>query len=162
MPMLTKVKITDQGVVDHMLRVLDESYLIYTAKPESRGTDGQGGCYYETKDGKHCSVGRCMLPSKVGPRLSGNVEDLTDESSDRCDIMSLDPLLKRRYKGLPLLFWSVLQEWHDNDRLWYPKAIHSAIGEGGTEWGDVDFDGVRKEYLRIRENVITGNLWYRG
>jgi len=143
--------------IDHMLKVLDESYLIYTADPTLRGTDGNGGCYYETKDGKKCSVGRCMLPSVVGRHLGGNVEDLVDEREDMLEVKSLDPMLQKKYRGLPLKFWYELQGWHDNDTVWYPESKYP-VGAEGVVWGRVGFKGVYRTYIELRDKIVAGEF----
>ena len=141
--------------IDHMLSVLDESYLVYTADPTLRGTDGNGGCFYKTKDDKYCSVGRCMLPDMATIYLQGNVEDLTDERKDTLEIESLDPMLQEKYRGLPLKFWNDMQGWHDNDTVWYPESKYPKSAPG-VIWGPVGYKGVHNSYLALREDIVNG------
>jgi hypothetical protein len=149
------LNLTKNEMVDRMIEVLTESYLLYAGNPDARGTDGQGGCYYkEPKTGKMCSIGRCMLPSQVGPHLSGTIEELIDERLDEgVDTAwgDLDGLLRKRYRGLPLTFWQALQEWHDDDHMWFPNASHQI---DKVVWGTPDLVAVHKAMGLIYDNVV--------
>jgi hypothetical protein len=77
-------------------------------------------CEYITSDNKMCAVGRC-LTKKGLERVMKNCS--VYNVSDIDEVFGLDKLLKKKYHGHPVMFWSKLQRLHDNNTIWDENGI---------------------------------------
>lgn len=112
-----------------MLRVLAETVQYYGENPERRGVDLDGGCRYhiDGRDGepaRMCAVGRCLTdPAKIALKFPFSISMVADELG-----WESDQIFRPEYRGLPLDFWSELQNWHDNCSNW-DKGGLTPVGE---------------------------------
>lgn len=105
-----------------MLEVLDETIAAYTS--ETRAINGNGDCYYYTREGRMCAIGRCLEDPKQFEGVMCAVSNIEDYSKG---IDFLD-LFKPEYRGLPVSFWQELQDLHDVEGNWNKEGL-SAAGE---------------------------------
>lgn len=149
--MTTELTIIEQQ--ERMLKVLSETVQYYCEDPSRRGVTADGAClYYDGETDNCCAVGRCLLdPTKAEGDL-GAVEDLFDNDYEGQGI------LKEEYRGLPLKFWSQLQNWHDNNDLWNDNE---GIPAGEPGYNRTDCCGMDHalaiEAQEIRDNINDGH-----
>jgi len=111
-----------------MIQILDEIVKYYSKDASRRAENIGGGCVYNTTDGRHCAVGRC-LSSKFksqGDNLLGNVGTYVHELASENKMGSLDEMLWPRYRGHSDKFWGELQTLHDDvdgQDYWANKTI---------------------------------------
>jgi hypothetical protein len=79
-------------------------------------------CMYNSGDGRHCAVGRCMTEEfKIEVlELNKNTTDVNGISEGR---KSLDEVLQKKYHGHNHGFWTNLQHLHDLELNWDSKGI---------------------------------------
>lgn len=97
--------------------IVDETVEHYSKDPRRRASN-DGDCFYLLGK-KKCAVGRCMTP-KARTKYAEFVGGATDLHFDAGGI---DNVLPPRYRGHPLLFWSLLQQLHDTDSYWSESGI---------------------------------------
>jgi hypothetical protein len=100
------------------LQIVDETVKYY-AKDRTRRAIEHKMCQYNSKDGQHCAVGRCLLPKyqKLGTELKGNSQDVNTFALAHG--VRFDKMLQMKYRGQPKAFWEVLQNFHDTDQYFY-------------------------------------------
>ena len=130
--------------IQKMRRVLANVVRQYRPDPRNlRCYDPEEGqCVYnmsvphgQVKGGMtHCAVGMHMTPEirDQGEDWTGNGESLWDLAYPNCyrdgidednnPSVALDSLLEPDYRGLPFLFWSRLQEFHDDPCHWQSRG----------------------------------------
>jgi len=79
-------------------------------------------CVYLTSDGKMCAVGRCMTKKGLESVLVSHTQSSAHDLDDAFD--GIDKLLKKKYHGHPVAFWSKLQRLHDNKNYWDENGIN--------------------------------------
>lgn len=92
----------------------------------NRGFDeDKGMCVYETADGNHCAVGRCMNANGLafGKHLVDSGRPSAVSSVHERSHSGIDYYLKPEYKGLSIEFWSSLQTLHDNMYCWDENGL---------------------------------------
>lgn len=99
------------------------------------------GCYYLTKDGHMCAVGRCLNKTylkRQAEKLNGlgNFYDLVEE------IESIDTKFKKKYQGKPQDFWEDLQNFHDDRGHW----VKTDTGWDLTEAGIIHYNELLERY----------------
>lgn len=129
--------------------ILEET--IEYIKKDGRAVNEEGRCVYSPKryneDSDHdgCAVGRCIDKRKYKKKFECIGVDAFEEQLD----VELDNLLKEKYKGHKLRFWSRLQRLHDSKSSWKVANTDDyllELSENGKE---------RVE--RIKEEFITAN-----
>lgn len=111
--------------------ILDETIAFYSEDPKRRAMIPVGRCAYNTEDGRHCAVGRCLKPSLLeqGTKLDGNHDSVYRFVQKQNSIpigetvIGIDNILDDKYKGHTLTFWSELQHIHDNNRHWSDSGL---------------------------------------
>lgn len=104
---------------ERMTDILNDTVEYYKSNPRGIVDDN---CHYFKKapDGKicMCAVGRYMIdPEKVTSiHWVIPVRELDELYSKNG---GFDYLLKQEYRGIPLMFWDDLQEFHDENRFWF-------------------------------------------
>lgn len=102
-------------------QIIQETIDFYTEDPSQVAKVTGGSCLYETKDGRHCAVGRCM--TKVPGKLINQV--CAVDAIGMLEI-KLEDQLKEQYRGHSITFWTKLQELHDY-HSWPNPVSQSAI-----------------------------------
>ncbi len=117
-----------------MLLILDETVKYYGKDyAKRRSVDAIGcSCRYNGVKNTHCAVGRCLTKKWQ----TNNVLDSEAQGSIKSINWKfpIDTILKKKYRGLPVDFWQLLQTLHDNkenweEGFWTSKKGLSAIGE---------------------------------
>lgn len=126
------------------LEILEETVAYYTEDVSRRSRDARGLCRYETVDGKHCAVGRCMIPGSMldvsvqtRARYKAKYSMLTAGSSVSF-ITNLQAVLRPEYRGHGSPFWRCLQRLHDLSKLW--------TDDGLSELGHKRVQQLRRRY----------------
>lgn len=129
--------------------ILDETIAFYGADPAGRRSTVRvhqemtttESCRYVSPEGNRCAVGRCLTERAAkeaarhhNTRSVGYLAEITTPWS------SFDPLLRPRYRGHSLDFWSDLQALHDNEIYWVKG------GGGLTPVGMDRAAKIREEY----------------
>lgn len=114
------------------LEIIEETVAYYSEDVFRRGLDTRG-CVYESVEGKHCAVGRCLINPK---KLQDAVQDDEYESGSICDIYRqydgyFQELFKEEYRGHSFIFWKKLQQIHDDS--WGEYWTEEGITEKGIE-----------------------------
>lgn len=118
-------QLTKQEIVQDMVN-------FYSADPNRRSLAIGGGCVYNSPEGQHCAVGRCLLPEyqNQGSNLRLNGKSFGDfvighgtfslEEIDGIEYgsNSHNKLLQEQYRGHDIGFWLHLQNLHDNPEHW--------------------------------------------
>jgi hypothetical protein len=122
-------------------QLLNESIEFYSNNPRGIASDGDDCVYWNRKNNTKCAVGRCMNRASLNKYSSygGPINDLC------YPINNFDNLLKPRYRGIPLTFWSRLQQLHDNHMFWHQKNL------GLTPEG--------KKFVSKLQSTIKENGW---
>ena len=116
-------------------QIVRETVAFYTSKnravvesvrPDNGCTSTQ--CLYLTDEGKMCAVGRCMTKKGLGRVLLSYDRASVHDLDDAFD--GIDRLLKKKYHGQNISFWSNLQRLHDNKNWWDENGIN---GQGKAE-----------------------------
>lgn len=100
--------------------IVEETIAYY--ETHSRGTRDESseflweGCFYISKEGNKCAIGRCSEDPEYLEQLGGSVDNLVKHLKDNG--YSLDDQLCSQYKGHPVYFWNLLQELHDDPNYW--------------------------------------------
>ncbi len=105
------------------LEILNETVDFYSADPKRRSYSVVDGCTYNSEDGTHCAVGRCLLPEyhELGTYLKGNnatISTLVEYNGN-----DFDALLQEQYRGHEMEFWKRLQILHDSPENWDKSGI---------------------------------------
>tara|TARA_R100001244_G_scaffold98346_1_gene73464 strand:+ start:886 stop:1287 length:402 start_codon:yes stop_codon:yes gene_type:complete len=108
--------------------IINETVKYYTDNPNMRAVDYDGSCLYNTSDGRHCAIGRCLSKKykDQGWELSGNaagLDSLVEDNLGKSPGNSLDDMLMPRYRGQSFEFWDRLQKFHDRDRNWDENGL---------------------------------------
>lgn len=113
------------------IEIVDETIKYYTKEGNSRAIEDTK-CQYNSKDGDHCAIGRCLLPKyqKLGTKLKGNNEELNVLAS--LHGVKFDKMLQMKYRGQPKALWETLQVFHDTNPYWYKKK-HKLTKLGMTQ-----------------------------
>lgn len=111
------------------LEILNETIAFYNADVTKRSKNKYADCSYNGIDGKHCAVGRCLLPEYLeqGESLKGNHLGILTLYS-RNNKENLDEMLQEKYRGHENDFWFALQDLHDKEELWDNAGLN-ALGE---------------------------------
>lgn len=115
------------------LQILEETYNYYS-NPSNRATDGNGNCFYHTKDGRQCAIGRCLINPKSMANCSLTVKGFDDST------ITLERRLKKEYRGHSKYFWKDLQQWHDFNTYFTETGVSTS--------GEVEY----KRLLKIYDN----------
>lgn len=101
-------------------QIIDETVKFYSEDPSRRAFyfEGNEYCVYQTKDGKNCAVGRCMIPDSKIQRWNNEYEMTTTTQIPADLIKNLEDILKPEYRGHNSHFWFELQKLHDTSRHW--------------------------------------------
>jgi len=117
--------------------IIIETKEFYEKNPKELRAIEEGICTYNTENGNHCAVGRCLLPKyhKLGTELKNNKGEIpslvvaySDEEYEEDEEIDLDFMLQKKYKGHSFNFWLDLQNFHDKKTNWDDKGL-SSIGE---------------------------------
>ncbi len=116
-----------------MLSVLEETVKFYSKDPKKRRSVSPSGlCKYNGENNTHCAVGRCLT------KKWHTVDDLdTGFSTAVTGIdkrFSLEKMLQKKYRGLPINFWTELQRLHDVSENWNKKGLSDV---GKTEINEI-------------------------
>lgn len=111
------------------IEIINETVEFYSKNPQLRSVDEKNKCSYNSGDGRHCAVGRCLLKGyqKQGVKLIGNICNL--ESFVDKHEKSLDSMLQARYRGNDESFWMSLQNLHDTHANWSDNGL-TDMGQG--------------------------------
>ncbi len=145
-------ELTIPEIQDRMLKVLSETVQYYCEDPSRRGISAEGAClYYDPETDNCCAVGRCLEDPISAEGDWGAVEDLFDADFEG------EAILKEEYRGLPIKFWSQLQNWHDDGDLW---SDNEGIPPGQPGYNRTDCCGMdhqlAAEAQTIRDNINDG------
>lgn len=135
------------------LEILEETVAFYSEDVDRRAyTEGEG-CVYNTEDGKHCAVGRCLLPKlkELGTGFVGNFSTAVSELADRRDITNLDSLLQEKYRGHNIEFWTDLQILHDSNSYWNEFGLSK---EGQHYYEDLKVRPITMTKLEIIKETV--------
>lgn len=117
------------------LEIIKELFDNYYVKyPWRRALDEYGSCVYKTEDKvpKYCAVGKCLTKSGIQYAINytiGTVDEFYDENTDQ---ITVEPFLKRKYRGHSMEFWRSLQLIHDETEYWTDKSI-TEVGKTALE-----------------------------
>jgi hypothetical protein len=109
-------------------QIVRETVAFYTSKnraavesvrPDNGCTSTQ--CLYLTDEGKMCAVGRCMTKKGLERVLVSHPKSSAHDLDDAFD--GIDKVLKKKYHGQNISFWSNLQRLHDNKNWWDENGI---------------------------------------
>ena len=116
--------------------IIIETKEFYEKNPKELRAIEKGTCAYNTENGNHCALGRCLLPKyhKLGTELDNNEGDILalvvaysdKEYEEEDEEINLDFMLQKKYKGHSFNFWTNLQVFHDMKTNWDDKGLSSA------------------------------------
>lgn len=110
------------------LQIIDETEIAYS-DPSNRANikekDGIESCSY-LNQGKICALGRCMIDPGEVDRKYGSDEVMVLIDALEEDSVTLDDLLKEKYRGHDLKFWADLQDFHDRGEHFHITGISAA------------------------------------
>jgi hypothetical protein len=108
------------------LEILNETIAFYNADVTKRSKNKSADCSYNGVDGKHCAVGRCLLPEyhAQGETLKGNHLGILTLYM-RNNKANLDEMLQEKYRGHENDFWLSLQDLHDKEELWDNAGLNA-------------------------------------
>ena len=112
--------------------ILNETIAFY-GKDKNRRAEVSGSCSYVTDDGRNCALGRCLLPrlrTKKGFNTSKYDLDNGDTVWGINNKVKLDVILSKKYRGHSVLFWTQIQELHDDEYNWSDSGGLSDRGQG--------------------------------
>lgn len=109
--------------------ILDETVAFYSVDTRLRAME-DSGCKYNTNDGRHCAIGRCLKPiyHAQGTLILGNGVALERFLSKNG--LELDDMLEEKYRGHSIAFWGQVQALHDTSSFWGLETGLSSVGEG--------------------------------
>jgi hypothetical protein len=107
------------------IEIISETVEFYSADTSRRSfvfNYGSTSCMYNSGDGRHCAVGRCMTEElkSQGVDLKNNNTALEEVIENYSEV---DELLEQKYHGHPLKFWIDLQNFHDQNDNWDKKGV---------------------------------------
>ena len=118
--------------------IIIETKEFYEKNPKELRAIEKDNCAYNTENGNHCALGRCLLPKyhKLGTELDNNKRTILalvlaysdKEYEEEEEEVDLDFMLQKKYKGHSFDFWLDLQMFHDREINWDDKGL-SSIGE---------------------------------
>lgn len=123
------------------LEIIEELFDNYYVKyPWRRALDEYGSCVYKTEDGspKYCAVGKCLTKSGIQYAIDHTIGTLDEFYDDTTDQNTVEPFLKRKYRGHSIEFWTSLQFMHDGVEYWTDKSI--------TEVGKTQLNKLKEMY----------------
>lgn len=103
----------DEQLKQRMLEVLKETVDYYSEDFDRRSVFNNG-CFYFS-EGRMCAVGRCLIDPEG---FEENAKDISGDTTISHLKDKVDFNFKDEYKGLPINFWSSIQELHDKDKFW--------------------------------------------
>lgn len=115
--------------------IIEELFDNYYVKyPWRRAVDSHGNCQYKTHDKvpKYCAVGKCLTKSGVKVTVDDNVGTVSDFYDVESEKYTVEPFLKKKYKGHSEDFWEDMQVLHDSEVNWDDKGI-TQIGKEALE-----------------------------
>jgi hypothetical protein len=104
-------------------QLLNESIEFYSHNPRGLTSDKTDCVYWNKHSNNKCAIGRCMNNVSVDKyaTLQEDVEGLHSMlSSSNIDF---DSILEPKYRGIPLDFWSPLQQLHDRNEYWCQTGL---------------------------------------
>ena len=116
------------------LELLQDTIDWYGKDPLNRRSveKGSNDCTYNGPDGKHCAVGRFLMP-----RFKKQGDDFRYNSGFGASLLfqNMDAgFMQRKVKDIPVRFWNDLQSLHDDADSWdYTSGGLSAIGKRWVE-----------------------------
>lgn len=120
------------------LEIFEETVAYYTEDVSRIARDANDLCCYETEDGRHCAVGRCMIPDSELHIPNGSMRKA------KCSvdhIQNLQETLRPEYRGHGSRFWLSMQRLHDGREFW--------TDEGLSEAGHKLVQQLRKRYQKL-------------
>ena len=130
-----------------MKKIIDDTVQFFGADPESnRCMDDDSTCMYTNDQGKHCAIGRFLLPEHqtlefANVHIQDNVENLEG-------VINLDDVLIPEVRGFPVDFWNDLQVLHDGRYYW--SESRNCIGIAGlTIRGEDFYYEILSRYVRV-------------
>ena len=103
-------------------KIIDDTVQFFGADPESnRCLDDGGLCMYTNDQGKHCAIGRFLLPEHqtlefANVHINENVENIEG-------VINLDDVLIPEARGFSVPFWNDLQVLHDGQYYWSETGL---------------------------------------
>jgi hypothetical protein len=112
------------------LEIIKETVEYYSEDVKRRAIYNDA-CVYNTKDGRHCAVGRCMLSKhkKRGVKFEYNYGG----SSALITSYSDEGLFSPKYRGHDIIFWGDLQALHDTHGYWDENGL-TKFGRDFVKW----------------------------
>lgn len=106
------------------LDIIEETVNYYSIDISRRSINNKGVCMYNSPNGNHCAIGRCLLKKykEQGTELKCNtlcVKSLFLHYNKS----TIDEILEEKYRGHDISFWEDLQDLHDNDQYWCPTGL---------------------------------------
>ena len=117
------------------LEIIEELFDNYYVKyPWRRALDEYGNCVYKTEDKvpKYCAVGKCLTKSGIQYTIDNVISTVDEFYNENIDQNTLEPFLKRKYKGHSMELWKSLQLMHDETEYWTNKSI-TEVGKTALE-----------------------------
>lgn len=103
-------------------KIINETVEFYSADTSRRATNPGGSCSYSIKilndEERNCAVGRCMT-GKALEVYGHQIESVY--GLDRK--ANLDTLLRKKYHGHEVNFWTDLQRLHDSELNWQQNGL---------------------------------------
>jgi hypothetical protein len=127
-------------MTERMIAIVNETVDHYGSNPNRRAYiqhDGDGGvsCVYHAdawagKPERMCAVGRCLIdPAGIQRRHSSmSVQQLEEELG-----WDFYTAFRPEYRGLPVEFWDLLQNWHDDANNFDSIGL-TARGREEADW----------------------------
>lgn len=108
------------------LEILNETINFYSEDINRRAVNEDTACMYNTEDGRHCAVGRCLTQEiqEQGINFDCNTNSVYRLQTD----YTLDNILQPQYKGHKTSFWTRLQNLHDESPNWNKEGL-SSVGQ---------------------------------
>ena len=106
------------------LEILEETVSFYSEDTSRRAITPRGYYMYNTGDGRHCAIGRCLIPElqSQGVELKGNdcgfIELLKFNGFNK-----VDDILQSQYHGHNVLFLCKLRMLHDTNMYWRKSGL---------------------------------------
>jgi hypothetical protein len=111
--------------------ILDDTLAYYDSKDKLARDNFDNGCHYlQTSTGNQCAVGRYFteeIVEKLKSRPDENdplFQAIQGDVYDFEHVFPLDSVLVDKVKGVPLRFWSTLQQLHDSVLFKYEEDHH--------------------------------------
>lgn len=121
------------------VQIIKQTVRFYSKDPVGRRSVGGGSnCRYNSDEGQHCAVGRCLLGKyqRSGTSLKGNISTFKDFVFYNVDLKAEqyrelemnttshhDAVLQKKYRGHDMEFWGKLQALHDSPTYWTSTGL---------------------------------------